>query len=92
MARFGAFIRDAFKAPEPDRDTIERIKEWAVAALRSSDDTAFAVNQIACNDPACPGIETVILVMQPGVKTRACKIARSLSDVTEQDVRDALGV
>ena len=89
--RFGAFIRDAFKAPKPERDAIERIKDWARAALGASDDTAFAVNQIACNDPACPGTETVILVMQPGVKTRACKVAGNLSDVTEQDVRQALG-
>nr|WP_246205672.1 hypothetical protein [Microvirga arsenatis] len=62
----------------------------ARAALRTSSDTAFAVNEIACNDPGCPGIETVILVMEPGRKTRALKIAKPLDEVAEQDILAAL--
>ena len=52
--------------------------------------TTLAVNEITCLDPACPGVETVILVMEPGHKTRAYKIAKTLDGVTEQDIRDAL--
>jgi hypothetical protein len=32
-------------------------------------------NEIVCPDPACPGTETVILVMVPSRPTRACKVA-----------------
>ena len=91
MARFGAFIRNALGAPKADPDATRRVKAWARAALRASDDTAFAVNEIVCTDPACPGLETVILVMEPGIRTRACKVAKGLSDVTEQDIVAALG-
>ena len=91
MPRLGALIRRAFGTPEADRDAILRVKEWTRAALGASEETGLAVNEIACTDPACPGLETVILVMEPGVKTRACKVAKGLADVTEQDIVTALG-
>lgn len=90
MALFGAFLRGAFGLPKPDREAIERVKEWARVALGAAEDTSFAANEIACADPGCPGIETVILVMEPGKKTRACKVAKPLDEVTEADVREAL--
>jgi hypothetical protein len=76
--------------PKRKPEAIVRIKLWARAALDASEDTAFAVNEIACNDPACPGVETVILIMEPRRKTRACKVPKGLEAVTELDVRQAL--
>nr|WP_246389225.1 hypothetical protein [Microvirga mediterraneensis] len=86
----GAFLRGTFGLPKPDRQAIERVKDLARTALEVAPDTAFAVNEIACNDPGCPGIETVILVMEPGKKTQALKIAKPLDEVTEQDIIRAL--
>ncbi len=88
--RFGAFLRDMLRPPRPDAAAVARVKAWAQAALGA--ETVFAVNEIACVDPGCPGAETVILVMAPGHKTRACKIPKLLDDVTEPDVRRALGL
>lgn len=90
MALFGAFMRGALGEARPDREAIRRVKAWTRAALQASSDTTFAVNEIACVDPVCPGLETIILVMEPGVRTRACKVAKGLSDVTEQDVISSL--
>jgi hypothetical protein len=90
MALFGAFLRGSFGLPKPDKQVIDRVKDLARAALRVSPDTAFAVNEIACTDPGCPGIETVILVMEPGRKTRALKVAKPLDEVMEQDILKAL--
>jgi len=90
MALFGALLRGTFGLPKPDRGAVERVKDLARAALQATPDTALAVNEIACNDPGCPGIETVILVMQPGQKTRALKVPKPLDDVTEQDNRAVL--
>jgi hypothetical protein len=78
-----------FKAPRPERAAIERVKGFAKAAL-TDPDAAVSVNEIACNDPGCPGIETVILVMEPGRKTRALKVAKPLDEVAEQDILEAL--
>ena len=90
MALFGAFMRGSFGLPKPDRQAVERVKELARAALEPPPGTALAVNEIACNDPACPGIETIILVMEPGRKTRAVKVMKPLDEVTEPDIRAAL--
>ena len=81
--------QDGFGIPKADPEAIRRVKTWAGAAL-AAQSTAFAVNEIACNDPGCPGVETIILVMEPGRRTRACKVLKALDDVTEQDVREAL--
>jgi hypothetical protein len=88
--RFGALLKNPFARPQPDRQAAQQVKDWARAALQASDDTAFTVNEIICADPGCPGIETVILVMKPGEKTRAYKISKSLNEVTEQDIGQAL--
>jgi hypothetical protein len=90
VALFGAFLRGSFGLPKPDKQAIDRVKDLARAALRGSPETAFAVNEIACNDPGCPGIETVILVMEPGQKTRVLKVAKPLDEVMEQDILKAL--
>jgi hypothetical protein len=74
--------------PRPDKAQIERVKAVARAMLGS--EASLAVNEIACNDPGCPGVETVILVMEPGRRTRAVKVQKALEDVTEADVRVAL--
>ena len=90
MALFGGFLRGTFGLPKPDREAVERVKELARTVLHVSPDTAFAVNEIACNDPGCPGLETVVLVMEPGRKTRALKVPKPLDEVMEQDILAAL--
>lgn len=73
--------------PRAEKAAIERVKAHARALL--GDEASLAVNEIACNDPGCPGVETVILVMEPGRRTRAVKVQKALEDVTEADVRAA---
>jgi hypothetical protein len=90
VSLFGALLRGTFGLPKPDREAIERVKELTRSALRASPETALAVNEIACNDPGCPGIETVILVMEPGQKTRVLKVSKPLDEVMEQDILAAL--
>jgi hypothetical protein len=74
----------------PESETIARVKAWAMAILGGSADTTVAVNEIVCLDPSCPGTETVILMMQPGRKTRAAKVGKPIDEVTEDDVAEAL--
>ena len=76
--------------PRPESEAIARVKAWAVAILGGSADTTVAVNEIVCLDPGCPGTETVILMMQPGRKTRAAKVGKPMDEVTEDDVAEAL--
>lgn len=89
--QLATFLRKTFARPTVDTEAIQRIKAWAGNVLAGGRDPVLSVNEIACNDPSCPGVETVILIMEPGRKTRACKIPRTLGEVTEQDVRAAIG-
>ena len=86
--RFGLFRSS--REPAPSSGAIERVKRWASATPGFAAGSAFTVNEIVCTDPSCPGTETVILIMEPGQKTRACKLAKALAEVTEQEVREAL--
>jgi len=83
-------LLDPFRPKRADPETVLRVKAWAREALGGSSDLAFAVNEIVCRDPSCPGVETVILVMEPGLPTRAVKLPKTLDTVTERDVREAL--
>jgi hypothetical protein len=85
-------LRDWFRGgrPRPEADAVARVKGWALAILAASPDTAVTVSEIVCLDPSCPGTETVILLMEPGRKTRAFKVAKPLDEVTEPEVRGAL--
>jgi hypothetical protein len=67
-----------------------RMKALVLAALGGDPGIGISVNEIICADPSCPGTETVILVMVPGKQTAACKVAKPMSDTTDDDIRDAL--
>ncbi len=84
MWRLGRRADDAARAAQ------ERVKAHLFEALGRNPDIGFSVNEIVCNDPGCPGTETVILVMAPLRKTAACKVNKPLAEVTADDVRDAL--
>ena len=67
-----------------------RIKALVREIAGLPEGAAIAVNEILCADPACPGTETVILVMNPGEKTKALKLAMAMAEVTPEALREAL--
>lgn len=82
-----------FRRKALTRDQIsatERIRNWVRTGLVLPEETTVAVNEIVCTDPSCPGTETVMLIMAPGQKTRAVKVAKELLEVRENDVTAAL--
>jgi hypothetical protein len=47
------------------------IKAWVIEALALSEDTTVMVTELACKEPGCPPIETVIAVLRgPGDTTQ----------------------
>lgn len=88
MALQGLFSR--FRREPLDRETADRVKGWARAALGLGDDETITVSEIACTDPACPGIETVILVMRQDEPTRAFKAKGSIVVQTRPAIERAV--
>jgi len=92
-ARLQNLLRFSFGgARRPEPEALSRIKAYVRDALALPPEATLAVNEIACTDPSCPGIETVILVMRPGERTRAYKVAKAMTEVTEPELRDALAL
>jgi len=78
------------KPSQADRDKAAAIKQMVREILDLGEDTTISVSEIQCGDAACPGTETVILVMQPGVKTKAYKVLAPLVEVERVQVEQAL--
>lgn len=77
----------AWRARSADRaETAARLKQALVAALQLGENDALAVNEIACPDPGCPDMETVVLVMRAGAPTRALRIRRPMDSVDASDI------
>lgn len=86
--RFGLFGKGKREAGEAE--TAASIKQQVRELLCLPENAVIAVNEILCADPACPGTETVILVMNPGEKTRAFKVQMALADLTPAALATAL--
>jgi hypothetical protein len=86
MIRFGFGRKDG-----RDPAIVEAIKRNVRAALGLGDDVVVSVNEIACPDPACPILETIILVMVPGKKTVAYKAHGSIEGLDGDALAQALG-
>lgn len=72
-----------------DRTELARVKDLARTVLALDEEASISVNEINCTDPACPGTETVILLMIPGERTRALKVMKPVEEVDEADIRAA---
>lgn len=72
---------------EPAR---QRVRDWALAILATDPAPVLTISEIDCGDPACPGLETIILVMREGEATQAVKIRKPLNEITEPDLGEAM--
>jgi hypothetical protein len=86
--RFGLFGKD--KREAAGADAAAQVKRQVRELLGLPENAVIAVNEILCADPACPGTETVILVMKPGEKTRAFKVQSGLAELTPEALVQAL--
>lgn len=85
LGLFGKGKRDA-----ADLDAAAEVKQQVRELLGLPDRAVIAVNEILCADPACPGTETVILVMNPGEKTKAFKVQMAMAELTPKALAEAL--
>lgn len=63
-----------------------RLKRVLSEALGLGAADALAINEIACADPGCPDMETIVLVMRAGAPTRALRVRRPLNAVDADDI------
>ncbi len=67
------------------------VKRWTRDFLKLDAAAVISVSELACADPGCPLIETVIAVFEAG-RTRRWKLHRPKAAVTKIMIQQALAV
>jgi hypothetical protein len=80
---FGLFKRK----PPPDPELIAHIKHWVAALLNLSDADTIMVAELACRDPGCVDLETVVTVICVDRRQFVLRFPGPLADVTEAAVQ-----
>ena len=78
------------KKPPRDEAALVRVRAWTAAALGNPPGLDLTISEVECADPACPGLETFILVLREGEATQAVKVRKAISEITESDIAEAM--
>ena len=78
------------KRPPRDEAALARIRGWTAAALGNPPGLDLTISEVDCADPACPGLETFILVLREGEATQAVKVRKEIAEITEADIAEAM--
>lgn len=67
------------------------LKGWVAARLDLAADHIMTVAQLACLEPGCPPLETVVRIDQRGKPMIIIRVPKALADVTDEDIAAAIG-
>ncbi len=82
---------DLLSSGNPPRSAAERlhvneIKSWLLQGLSLGDSTVITVNQVRCQDPGCPDLETIITILAEGLPAWAFKVPSPILEITEDRI------
>lgn len=83
------FFRSKSRDPHA-ADASRRLGLWTREILSLSEEATVSITEIACGEPGCGGVETMVLVMRPGERTAGCKVKMALALVSRDDLAKAL--
>lgn len=85
-----ALFKNLFhKKSKRDEAALTRVRAWLIAEMGEPAPT-LTISEIECGDPACPGLETIVLVMREGEATQALRIRIPIQSITLEDVQSSL--
>ncbi len=74
--------------PRRDPETVARIRAWVRGEIED-DETTVLVTELACTEPGCPPLETVIGLLNESGQVQH-KLHKPLAEVTKADVEGLL--
>ena len=80
---------DLFKRPKAS-GRAGSVKAWVIEGLGLDEDDVVTVAELACHEPDCPPIETLISVHNVDGSRRDWRTHKPLADITETDVQKIL--
>ena len=72
------------RPPRPKH--VAQIKDWFRQTFFVSPEANVMVTELACHEPDCPPLETVIALFEPGQAGRQWKLHKAIEDVTREDL------
>ena len=79
-------MKDLFarRATPPGR--AREVKAWVSEHLGLAEADLVTVAELACHEPGCPPVETVVTVHASGGERRSWHLHKSLAEIDEKDV------
>lgn len=75
------------RKPAADPEVTDRLKLWVSALMGLSDRDTIMMAELACKDPGCHDLETVITVVRADRRKFVLRFPGPMAGVTEADVR-----
>jgi hypothetical protein len=75
------------RRPRPDPEATARLKGWVGDLMALSDRDHVAVAELACHEPGCPDLETVVTVTLKDRRRFVLRFPSAVAEVTEAEVR-----
>ncbi|HTV35186.1 MAG TPA: nitrate reductase [Xanthobacteraceae bacterium] len=71
-------------------EAIDRLKAATREQLHLSDDVVVCVTELACREPGCPDVETIIAVLTAGKKPRTVRFHKRIIEIDGPELAAAL--
>ena len=65
------------------------VKAWVTAALDLGPDDLISVAELACHEPGCPPLETIVTVHASSGERKEARFHKPLVEVSEDDIQEA---
>jgi hypothetical protein len=75
------------RRPRPDAEAVSRLKGWVADLMTLGDKDHIAVAELACHEPGCPDLETVVTVTLADRRRFVLRFPCDVAGVTEAEVR-----
>jgi hypothetical protein len=82
--RFGAFQQDT-----DHLRALEQVRVWTRESLNLAEDDTVLVSEVACAQPGCPPLETVVTFWTGGVERHWFKVFKPVAEVVFDDLPPA---
>ncbi len=85
-------MRKLFDRQRAPRGRSSEVKAWVEQRLDLSEADLVSVAELACHEPDCPPVETVLTVHDAEGERRTWKVHKPLAEIEEADVILALSI
>lgn len=72
-------------APAAPPEVLAAIKQEARRFFDVGDDVTVSVMELDCGDPACPGIETIVAVLEARKRPRVVRFQKGVAEIKSAD-------